>query len=110
MRTQRGVSCVVAQGTRRVLFQARLLLRTPSALPGALTRAPQVKGQAVGEVYTCFPSHFCACHAFFYETVSKGETTCKHQLAASLAHTLGRCNVYEVSDVEFARLMELGCE
>ena len=71
----------------------------------------QVRGQAVGEVYTCFPGHFCGCHAFMFDVVSKGaELSCKHMLAANLAHALGRCNIFEVSDAELARLLDLGLD
>lgn len=71
---------------------------------------PQVRGHGAGEVYTCFPGHFCGCHAFFFDVVSKGEQTCKHMLAALLAQALGRCNVFVVSDVEHARLLEVGLD
>lgn len=69
-----------------------------------------MKGQTTGEVHTCFPGHFCGCQSFFFDVVSKGELSCKHMLAALLAQALGRCRVYEVSDVEFARLLELGLD
>ena len=69
-----------------------------------------MKGQAAGEVYTCFPCHFCGCQSFFFDVVSKGEHACKHMLAALLARSLSRCAVYEVSDAEFARLVELGLD
>ncbi|KAL3675502.1 hypothetical protein R1sor_025450 [Riccia sorocarpa] len=39
--------------------------------------------------YVCFPDHFCSCHAFFYDIVSRGhQLCCKHQLAARLASAL----------------------
>lgn len=107
---QRGVSCVVARGSKRMLFQVRF----PSCctLFARSRGAPrlQVRGQAVGEVYTCF-GHYCGCHAFMFDVVGKGaELCCKHMLAAKLARALGRCNVFEVSDAELARLLELGLD
>lgn len=69
-----------------------------------------MQGKGAGEVYTCFPSHFCCCGAFFFDVVSKGEQTCKHMLAAQLARALGCCKVYEVSDIELARLLERGLD
>lgn len=36
-------------------------------------RVYQVKGGKGHTVYTVFPEHYCSCHAFFYDIVSKSE-------------------------------------
>ncbi|GAQ84165.1 putative Zinc finger SWIM-type-containing protein [Klebsormidium nitens] len=65
----------------------------------------QVAGHG-GEKYTCFPSHFCSCHSFFYDVVSKGEQLhCKHQLAARIADLLHCASIEKISDAELARMM-----
>lgn len=69
-----------------------------------------MKGHGAGEVYTCWPGHYCCCQSFSFDVVSKGEQTCKHMLAALLARALGRCNTFVVSDVELADLIEQGLD
>lgn len=36
-------------------------------------RVYQVKGGKGNTVYTVFPDHYCSCHSFFYDIVSKSE-------------------------------------
>ncbi|KAL3688441.1 hypothetical protein R1sor_014750 [Riccia sorocarpa] len=56
--------------------------------------------------YVCFPDHFCSCHAFFFDIVSRGhQLCCKHQLAARLASTLQVFKHITVTDVELAQLL-----
>eukprot|EP00803_Ostreobium_quekettii_P006175 evm.model.scf_450.6 EVM.evm.TU.scf_450.6 scf_450:67200-68896(+) len=73
-----GVECFVGRNSKRRVFQ--------------------VRGKSAADCYTVFPSHYCSCHAFFYEV-------CKHQLAARLADVLKRCNITVVEDTRVAELM-----
>ncbi|KAG8368460.1 hypothetical protein BUALT_Bualt15G0047700 [Buddleja alternifolia] len=58
------------------------------------------------EEYLCFAEHYCACYSFFYDIVNRGEQlSCKHQLAARLASSIGACIDVEVSDEELALLL-----
>uniref|UniRef100_A0A7N1A7V3 SWIM-type domain-containing protein n=1 Tax=Kalanchoe fedtschenkoi TaxID=63787 RepID=A0A7N1A7V3_KALFE len=67
----------------------------------------QVTGESKRkEEYYCFPEHYCACYAFFYDIVSRGEQLCcKHQLAARLASATGACVEVKVSDEQLALLL-----
>ncbi|KAG9455753.1 hypothetical protein H6P81_000261 [Aristolochia fimbriata] len=70
---QRGVKRVIGEPSGRSLFQ----------VVGESRRR---------EEYICFPFHYCSCYSFFYETINRGEQlTCKHQLAARLASSVGAC-------------------
>eukprot|EP00873_Tetraselmis_striata_P041189 jgi/Tetstr1/461453/TSEL_006562.t1 len=83
---QRGVSVSVGRGSRR--------------------RVVQVCGKGAGEHYLVFPSHYCTCHAFFYDVVSKGEAIeCKHMLAARVAIAAGLAPEAEIDDADVARLL-----
>ena len=85
--------------------------------------------------YVVFPRHFCACQAFFFDVVHRGEAIhvrslsfrrslggplavnltstassplllqCKHQLAARIAAALGRAPPMTVPDVSIAALL-----
>ncbi|XP_038682341.1 zinc finger SWIM domain-containing protein 7 isoform X2 [Tripterygium wilfordii] len=58
------------------------------------------------EEYLCFPEHYCACYSFFYDIVNRGEQlSCKHQLAARLAASLGICIEVKVPDEQLAQLL-----
>ncbi|OIT03141.1 PREDICTED: zinc finger SWIM domain-containing protein 7 [Nicotiana attenuata] len=58
------------------------------------------------EEYLCFPEHYCACYSFFYDIVNRGEQlSCKHQLAARLASSLGACVDFTISDDELALML-----
>lgn len=51
------------------------------------------------DVYVVFPRHYCACEAFHFVVVSRGESLqCKHQLAARLAYILRKCGVETVEE------------
>lgn len=58
------------------------------------------------EEYFCFPEHYCACYSFFFDTVNRGEQlSCKHQVAARLASSIGSCIEVTVSDEQLALLL-----
>ncbi|CAD7702376.1 unnamed protein product [Ostreobium quekettii] len=81
-----GVECFVGRNSKRRVFQ--------------------VRGKSAADCYTVFPSHYCSCHAFFYEVVCRSDSIhCKHQLAARLADVLKRCNITVVEDTRVAELM-----
>jgi len=66
----------------------------------------QVQGKTVGEHYLCLPMHFCTCHAFFFDIVSRSEAiACKHVLAARIAQVLKRCRKLVIQDTEMANLL-----
>lgn len=55
----------------------------------------------------CLGGHFCSCHAFFYDVVSKSNALmCKHLLAAQFARALQRHRTVIVSDCLFAAIAE----
>lgn len=82
-----GVSCFVGEESGRRVYQVR----------GA-------KGHTV---YTVFPKHYCSCHSFFYDIVSKSEGTyCKHQIAVFLSDALDRTRVKTVKDVYVAEILQ----
>ncbi|KAI0504815.1 hypothetical protein KFK09_015768 [Dendrobium nobile] len=58
------------------------------------------------EKYICFPGHFCTCHSFFYDVVSKGERLfCKHQIAFKLAEAAGMCKEVSITDEKLAEIL-----
>ena len=81
-----GVTSITGQDSGRVIYQVK---------------------SKEGAPYTVFPGHFCSCHSFFYDVVSKGEGVyCKHQLAAWLSDALGRTNTRVVPDLVVRELLE----
>ena len=56
-------------------------LRSSLSCVALLLTPGQVKGHKPGEVYTCFPGHFCSCHAFLFDVVSKGGALSVRSLA-----------------------------
>ena len=66
----------------------------------------QVKSTG-GDPYTVFPGHYCSCHSFFYDVVSRAEVVyCKHQLAVFLSDALGRTRRSKVPDKVVAEILE----
>ncbi len=66
----------------------------------------QVKSKD-GDPYTVFPGHYCSCHSFFYDVVSRAEVVyCKHQLAVFLSDALGRTKKSRVPDKVVAEILE----
>ena len=87
------VKRVVAQDSGRELFQV-------GSASGA--RA----GSRLPRSHLVFPEHFCTCHAFFYDVVSRGEAVlCKHQIAAQVASALGTCVTVVVPDSLVAQIL-----
>ncbi|BBN19666.1 zinc finger SWIM domain-containing protein 7 [Marchantia polymorpha subsp. ruderalis] len=84
---QGGVYRLVAEPSRREVFQ---VMGNPKE----------------NQHYVCFPEHFCSCHAFFFDIVSRGhQICCKHQLAARLAAALQVFKPITVTDVELTQLL-----
>lgn len=84
---QGGVYRLVAEPSRREVFQ---VMGNPKE----------------NQHYVCFPEHFCSCHAFFFDIVSRGhQICCKHQLAARLATALQVFKPSTVTDVELTQLL-----
>ena len=87
------VKRIVAQDSGRELFQVGSA--SGSRAGGRLPRSHLV-----------FPEHFCTCHAFFYDVVSRGEAVlCKHQIAAQVASALGTCVTVVVPDSLVAQIL-----
>ena len=102
----------------------------------ALTgRAAQVKGRGPSDQYIVFPGHYCSCHSFFWDVVSRKHAIyvslpeptplpgpalirhltpqadmwlllqCKHQLAARAAQATRRCPISRIPDDILARML-----
>ena len=62
--------------------------------------------RAAAEPYIVLPPHYCACPAFHYEVLCRGEAPlCKHLLAARLAAALGRAPDIAVPDATLAAIL-----
>nr|XP_009793433.1 PREDICTED: zinc finger SWIM domain-containing protein 7-like [Nicotiana sylvestris] len=84
---QRGVKRILGKPSGRSIFQV-------------------VGDSKRKEEYLCFPEHYCACYSFFYDIVNRGEhLSCKHQLTARLASSLGACVDFTISDDELALML-----
>ncbi|KAL6784269.1 hypothetical protein ACKKBG_A05490 [Auxenochlorella protothecoides x Auxenochlorella symbiontica] len=65
-----------------------------------------IQGQSGSEPYLVYPEHFCECHAFQFDVLTKQDAVlCKHQLAARLACSLGTLRTSTVSDLVIADLL-----
>ncbi|KAL1294461.1 hypothetical protein HN51_055237 [Arachis hypogaea] len=85
---QRGVSRISGNPSGRFVFQVT-------------GESPRKKDH-----YLCFPHHFCACYSFFYDVLNRRQQlSCKHQIAARLAASLGAYVELNVSDEELALLL-----
>ena len=81
-----GVSCFVGKESGRTVYQ--------------------VRGKE-DALYTVFPEHYCSCHSFFYDIVSKSEgLCCKHQIAVLLSDAAGKTKKSKVPDLVIAELLE----
>ncbi|KAK9861882.1 hypothetical protein WJX84_000648 [Apatococcus fuscideae] len=72
---QRAVRCLVAQNSKRKVFQ--------------------VRGKTATDLYLVFPRHYCSCQAFLY-LANRGDAIalqCKHQLAAQAAEALNHVSL-----------------
>ncbi|KAK9813349.1 hypothetical protein WJX73_001709 [Symbiochloris irregularis] len=88
---QGAVSCFVAMKSRRTVFQVK----------GA-----SAKGPGPADSYLVFPTHFCSCHSFMWDVVSREEAICcKHQLAARLAQAMRSCPTTEIPDHLLAQML-----
>ncbi|KAF5733189.1 hypothetical protein HS088_TW17G00729 [Tripterygium wilfordii] len=85
----------------------RKLVHRKSRMSASSLVAETVVGESRRkEEYLCFPEHYCACYSFFYDIVNRGEQlSCKHQLAARLAASLGICIEVKVPDEQLAQLL-----
>lgn len=106
-----GVSCAVAEASRRTFFQARPRRAASHALVCSRARGVQVAGQGHSkETYTVWPTHFCTCHDHQHSVISKGEQLmCKHQLACLISSAMGTHSTVLMSDTLFASLLEQTC-
>lgn len=88
-----GVTSVISRDSARVVYR--------------VTSSSKSSEGGVIEGYTVFPEHYCSCHSFFYDVVSKGEGVyCKHQLAAWLSDALGRTKKRVVEDLVVSEILE----
>ena len=50
--------------------------------------------------------HYCPCPSYQYSVIGRGDRTCKHLLAASLAIAMGRTNTETVLDHDINQFLE----
>ena len=90
-----GVRHFIADTSGRELFQVQLLwlallvLQTQLLLQSVLNCCSTGEGQGPSDQYTVFPGHFCSCHSFFWDVVSRKHAVYVSMLAP-MACSLGQ--------------------